>query len=64
MVELYQKVELKTGETAVIVEILKVGEAFLADIEKGEQEYETDEIRIEDIKSVFVETKIPLVSAV
>ena len=64
MIKQYQKVRLKTGEEAVIVEILEQDKAFIADVEKGDGEYKTDEIRSEDIKSVFVEVETPLAEAV
>ena len=63
LIKQFQKVRLKTGEEAIIVEILEQNKAFLADVEKGVGEYETDEIRYEDIKSVFVETELPLETA-
>jgi hypothetical protein len=57
LIKQFQKVRLKTGEEAVIVEVFECGRAFLADVEKGEGVYETDEIRYDDIHSVFVETE-------
>ena len=63
LIKQFQKVRLKTDELAVIVEILEPNKAFLADVKKGEEDYETDEIHFEDIKSVFVETEQLLVTA-
>jgi len=57
MIKQFQKIRLKTGEEAVIIEILEQDKFFLADIEKSDGEYETDEIRYEDIKSIFIETE-------
>ena len=63
MIELFQKVKLKSGRLAVIVEILEPNEAFLADVEISEGEYETDEIRTSDIQSVFEEVERVLATA-
>jgi hypothetical protein len=60
MIEQYSKVKLKTGEIAVIIEVFEAGASFLADIKKGEQDYETDEIGMADIASVFVEVETPV----
>ncbi|MDR2168395.1 MAG: hypothetical protein LBE35_11195 [Clostridiales bacterium] len=60
MIKEFQKVRLKTGEEAVIIEILQKGRAFLADVKKAELDYETDEITMDDIAGVFVETEHPL----
>jgi predicted DNA-binding antitoxin AbrB/MazE fold protein len=60
MIKEFQKVRLKTGEEAVIVEILQKGRAFLADVKKADLEYETDEITADDIASVFVEVETPM----
>lgn len=57
LIKQFQKVRLKTGEEAVIVEILEENRVFLADVEKSEGDYETDEIHYDDIKSVFIETE-------
>ncbi|MCL2169333.1 MAG: hypothetical protein FWB74_04830 [Defluviitaleaceae bacterium] len=59
-IQQYQSIKLKTGKKAVIVEILGEGEAFLVDIEMGELDWETEEIRLHDIESVFVEVETPL----
>lgn len=51
-IEPYDKVLLKDGDTAYIVEIFGDGKAFLADIErKGGTE--TDWVKSEDIKKVI-----------
>ena len=59
-INLYQKIKLKTGETAVVAEILGQGEAFLVDVEKGELDWEHEHISLSDIASVFVEVETPL----
>ena len=50
--ELYDKVRLKSGEIAHIVEIYEQGVAYEADIEK-QQGTETDTIKHVDIEYVF-----------
>ena len=60
----FQKVRLKTGEKAVIVEVLQENKVFLADVEKGEDDFENDEINFNDIASIFIETEAPVESFV
>lgn len=48
-IEQYDKVLLKDGDTAFIVEVFDDGKAFLADIER-EGGTETDWLRPDDIK--------------
>ena len=54
---MYDKVELKNGKQATIVDIYKQGEAYEADIlidDTGEYpEYKTDTIKYEDIKKII-----------
>ena len=56
-IKMYDKVELKNGKQATIVDIYKQGEAYEADIlidDTGEYpEYETDTIKYEDIKKII-----------
>lgn len=52
-IELFDKVLLKSGETAFIVEIYKGGEAYEADIDKTDGSTETDTIWPEDIAKVL-----------
>ena len=47
----YDKVLLKDGSTAYIVEIFEPGKAFLADIDKDGDTY-TEDVTIEDIEKV------------
>ena len=49
----YDKVLLKTGETAYIVEVWEQGVAYEADIDKKDGSIETDTIKHEDIKKVL-----------
>ncbi len=48
----YDKVLLKTGETAYIVEIWEQGVAYEADIDKKDGSIETDTIKHEDIEKI------------
>ena len=53
-IKMYDKVELKNGKQATVVDIYKQGEAYEVDIlidDTGKYpEYETDTIKHEDIK--------------
>jgi len=51
-IEIYDKVLLKSGETAYIVEIFDGGKLYLADIDKAEGT-ETDWLDPEEIESVL-----------
>ena len=64
-INLYNKIKLKTGEIAVVVEILKNESAtgYIVDISE-EDDYRTETVFIEEIESVFVEIEMPLRSAV
>ena len=50
MVKKYDKVRLKDGRTATIVEVLEEGVAYLADIDLPGPDWATEEIRQEDIE--------------
>ena len=62
LINQFQKVRLRTGDLAVVVEILEQNRAFLVDIQKGEDSFETDEIRDCDIESVFIEVEQPYIT--
>ena len=51
--EMYEKVLLKSGETANIVEILKQGEDYLADVDRKDGSIETVPIKHEDIVKII-----------
>ena len=53
MIKLYDRVLLKTGETASIVEIYEQGKAYEADIDKEDGDIEPDTIFQEDIVKVI-----------
>lgn len=63
--KLYDKIKLNTGETARIVDILKNESktGYVVDVEEND-DYRTETIFINDIKSVFIETEIPLRSVI
>jgi hypothetical protein len=52
-IKLYDKVKLKSGQTAHIVEIYEEGVAYEADIGLGDGEYTTDTIKHGDIEYVI-----------
>jgi len=62
MVELYNKVRLKTGEIATILEDFGDGD-YLAEVFLKSGELDTTEIKREDIASVFEEIEKPLATA-
>lgn len=52
MAELFDKVRLKSGQLADIVEVYEKGVAYEADIELGDNEYDTDTIFEADIVEI------------
>ncbi len=54
-IELYDKIRLKNGKTAHIVEVYEQGTAYEADIDDGDGEYTTDTIKHDDILYVFAD---------
>lgn len=52
-IEMFDKVLLKTGETAYIVEIYEQGVAYEADIDKADGSIETDTIKHADIEKIL-----------
>lgn len=55
-IKLYDKVRLRTGETASIVEIYEPGVAYEADIDRADGSIETDTIKQEDILAAITES--------
>ena len=53
----YDKVLLKTGEIAYIVEVWEQGVAYEADIDKKDGTIETDTVKREDIEKILWQTK-------
>nr|DAE62585.1 MAG TPA: hypothetical protein [Caudoviricetes sp.]DAY74133.1 MAG TPA: hypothetical protein [Caudoviricetes sp.] len=51
-IKLYDRVLLKDGSKASIVEIFEEGKAFLADIDRND-DTDTDEISIDEIEKVL-----------
>jgi len=58
--KLYQKIKLKNGEYAHIVEIYEDGVAYEADIYSTDGKTRTDTIKHSDIASVIVEVERPI----
>ena len=52
-IKMFDKILLKTGETAYIVEIYEQGVAYEADIDKADGSIETDTIKHYDIVRVL-----------
>lgn len=52
-IKLYDKVLLKNGKTATVVEILKEGVEYIVDIDIAKDDWKTQEISIDDIKKVI-----------
>lgn len=48
----YDKVKLKTGETATIVEVLESEKAFIADIERN-NDIDTAHLKIDEIEKII-----------
>jgi len=63
MIRQFQKIRLKNGREAIVVEILEPGTSFLVDVEIGDEEFNTDEIDISEIQSVFEEIETPIIAA-
>lgn len=59
MLKEFQKIRLKSGKTAHIVEVFDNGKAYLADIYDGNGEYDTETIKPSDIASLIVEVEQP-----
>jgi len=55
-IKLYDRVRLKSGETASIVEIYEAGVAYEADIDRSDGRIETDTIKHEDIVATITES--------
>ena len=54
-IEEYDKVKLKDGRTASIVEILEEGVAYLVDVDLPGPDWDTVEIRQKDIESIIAQ---------
>ena len=52
-IEMYQKVLLKDGRSATIVEILEENQAYIADIDLSGTDWETVQIKHSDIKDII-----------
>ena len=55
LIEMFDRIRLKNGKSAYIVEIYEQGAAYEADIDEGDDEYTTDTIKHGDILYVYAE---------
>ena len=60
MINQYDKVRLKNGKYAIIVEVLESQKAYIADIEVTEGDYETETILHSDVAALIVEVEQPI----
>ena len=60
MIRQYDKIKLKSGKYAVVVEILDPENAYIADIELSEGDFTTETIYHSDISALIVEVEQPL----
>ena len=60
MIKQYDKVKLKNGKYAVIVEVLDIQKAYIADIEIEDGDYTTETIFHSDISALIVEVEEPI----
>jgi hypothetical protein len=60
MISQYDKVKLKNGKFAIIVEVLEPQKAYIADIEISVGDYVTETIGHSDIKAVIIEVEQPI----
>ena len=61
MIKQYDKVKMKDGKFAIIVEVLEPQKAYIADIEISDGDYETETVFITDIAALMVEVEQPIV---
>lgn len=61
MIKQYDKVKLKDGHFAVIVEVLEPQKAYIADVELSEGDYTTETVLYSEISSIIIEVERPLV---
>ena len=59
-IEEYDKIKLKTGKTARIVEILESGVMYIAEIYEQGRRISVEHVEFQDIESVFKEVEYPL----
>lgn len=53
----YDKIILKDGRTATIVEVLEEGKAYIADVDLPDDEWDTIDVWQDDIREVIDETQ-------
>jgi len=64
MIKEYDKVKLRTGETARIVEVLEQEKMYVGEIIRANRSVDVEHIAFSDIVSVFAETETPTLHAV
>ena len=60
MIKQYDKIKMKDGKYAVIVEVLESEKAYIADIELSEGDYTTETISFSDIAALIIEVEQPI----
>jgi hypothetical protein len=60
MISQYDKIKLKSGKFAIIVEVLEPQKTYIADIEISEGDYITETIGHTDISAVIIEVEQPI----
>ena len=60
MIKQYDKVKLKSGKYAIVVEVLEPQKAFIVDVEVSEGDYETETVLISDVAALMVEVEQPI----
>jgi hypothetical protein len=60
VIKQYDKIKLKSGNYAIIVEVLESQKAYIADIELSQDDYTTETIDHSDIACLLVEVEQPI----
>ena len=60
MIKQYDKVKMKDGKYAIIVEVLEPDKAYIADVELSDDDYTTETIFYSDIAALMVEVEQPI----
>jgi hypothetical protein len=60
MIKEYDKVKLRTGQNARIVEVLEPEKMYIGEIIGADRHVEIDHISFDDIVSVYVENEVPI----
>ena len=60
MIKQYDKIKMRDGKYAVIVEVLEPEVAYIADIELEEGDFTTETISFSDIAATIIEIEQPI----